>query len=78
MHHGVLQSYIDVAEKDKARYIREYMAYQETDSYKEFMRKKYPGLAKKKTKVKAESPPQQTPKAKVICSVRSVFIYSYM
>ena len=43
------------------------MAYQDTDSYKEFMRKKYPGLVKK-TKVRAESPPpqqQQSTKAKV-------------
>ena len=55
-----------MAEKDKQRYIREYMAYQDTDSYKEFMRKKYPGLVKK-SKVRAESPPpqQQTTKAKV-------------
>ena len=54
-----------MAEKDKQRYIREYMAYQDTDSYKEFMRKKYPGLTKK-SKVRAESPPpQQTAKAKV-------------
>ena len=57
------KSYIDMAERDKERYIREYMAYQETDSYKEFMRRKYPGLAKK---VKVESPPKQTAKEKVI------------
>ena len=54
-----------MAEKDKERYVKEYMAYQETDSYKEFMRKKYPGLAKK-AKVKVESPPQQPAKVKVI------------
>lgn len=60
------QCYIDMAEKDKERYIREYMAYQETDSYKEFMRKKYPGLAKKrKVEHKAETPPQQATKEKV-------------
>jgi hypothetical protein len=41
------------------------MAYQETDSYKEFMRKKYPGLAKKhKVEQKPETPPQQTNKEK--------------
>ena len=58
-----------MAEKDKERYIREYMAYQDTDSYKEFMRKKFPGLTKK-SKVRAESPPpQQTAKAKVIIRV---------
>ena len=57
-----------MAEKDKERYIREYMAYQETDSYKEFMRKKYPGLAKK-AKVKVESPPPQETKAKVTYKV---------
>ena len=54
-----------MAEKDKERYIREYMAYQETDSYKEFMRKKYPGLAKTAKKAKVESPPQQAAKTKV-------------
>ena len=60
-----VQSYIDMAQKDKERYVREYMAYQETDSYKEFMRKKYPGLAKKrKVEPKAETPPQQTTKEK--------------
>ena len=60
------QCYINMAEKDKERYVREYMAYQETDSYKEFMRKKYPGLAKKrKVEHKAEAPSQQTTKEKV-------------
>ena len=64
-----VQSYIDMAQKDKERYVREYMAYQDTDSYKEFMRKKYPGLAKKrKVEHKAETPPQQTPKEKVHAS----------
>lgn len=61
-----LQAYIDMAQKDKERYVRQYMAYQETDSYKEFMRKKYPGLAKKhKVEQKPETPPQQTNKEKV-------------
>lgn len=60
-----LQTYIDMAQKDKERYVRQYMAYQETDSYKEFMRKKYPGLAKKhKVEQKPETPPQQTNKEK--------------
>ena len=56
-----------MAEKDKERYIREYVAYQETDSYKKFMRKKFPGLAKKQKveQRKAETPSQKAAKEKV-------------
>ena len=37
------QRYFDTAEKDKERYMREYSAYQQTESYKQFMKSKYPG-----------------------------------
>jgi hypothetical protein len=41
------QVYQDLAETDKQRYIKEYLAYQETDVCKQFMRNKHPGLNKK-------------------------------
>ena len=40
----LLQRYFDAAEKDKERYMREYSAYQQTESYKQFMKLKYTGI----------------------------------
>ena len=41
----LLQRYFDAAEKDKERYMKEYSAYQQTESYKQFMKLKYTGIA---------------------------------
>ena len=61
-----------MAQKDKERYIQEYMAYQETDSYKDFMRKKFPGLSKsKKLKKDPETiakPDDNTEKVPLYCT----------
>ena len=40
------QKYQGMADKDKQRYIQEYVAYQETDMYKAFMRDRHPSLKK--------------------------------
>ena len=40
----LLQRYFDAAEKDKERYMKEYSAYQQTESYKQFMKLKYAGI----------------------------------
>ena len=40
----LLQRYFDAAEKDKERYMKEYSAYQQTESYKQFMKLKYAGM----------------------------------
>lgn len=67
------QPYQEKAEADKQRYIREYLAYQETDTYKQFMRNKHPGL--KKGKQQPQSRRQQdkgaTPSSKTSEKVRN-------
>ena len=55
------QPYQELAEADKQRSIREYLAYQETDMYKQFIRNKHPALKKQKTKEK-EPPSKPTEK----------------
>ena len=42
------QPYQELAEADKQRSIREYLAYQEPDMYKQFIRNKHPTLKKQK------------------------------
>lgn len=61
LEQGKKQPFLDMAEQDKERYIRDYVAYQETDSYKEFMRKKYPGLSKRPRLEKPDEPEETTP-----------------
>ncbi|XP_064388489.1 high mobility group protein 20A-like [Halichondria panicea] len=48
------KEYQQKAQEDKERYIQEYVAYQETDIYKEFIRKKFPNLQSKKPKTDDE------------------------
>ena len=52
--HTHTQEYQQKAQEDKERYIQEYVAYQETDIYKEFIRKKFPNLQSKKPKTDDE------------------------
>ena len=68
--HTHTQEYQQKAQEDKERYIQEYVAYQETDIYKEFIRKKFPNLQSKKPKTDDEksatsSKTTTTPSAKV-------------
>ena len=59
-----LQVYQERAQEDKERFIQEYVAYQETDSYKEFIRKKFPTLSKKIKTDDEKSGASQTPTGK--------------
>ncbi len=49
-HTHTPQEYQLKAQEDKERYIQEYVAYQETDVYKNFIRQKFPTLQSKKSK----------------------------
>ena len=49
----LLQRYFDAAEKDKERYMREYSAYQQTESYKQFMKLKYTGMTQKQKHIRS-------------------------
>ena len=57
------QPYQELAEADKQRSIQEYLAYLETDMYKQFIRNKHPALKKQKTKEK-EPPSKPTEKVR--------------
>ena len=49
----LLQRYFDAAEKDKERYMREYSAYQQTESYKQFMKLKYTSMTQKQKHIRS-------------------------
>lgn len=60
--------YQELANADKQRYIREYLAYQETDTYKQFIRNRHPGL--KKAKPAAKEPSSKSKKTAEKTSVK--------
>ena len=55
-----------MSERDKQRYIQEYMAYQDTDNYKQYIRNKHPALKKAREEEEEETAATTAEKAEKV------------